>query len=167
MTTLSITKPVVGQKNTVAEPAVGTALSVIEAWANGNIDNTNLKAKTAAANLGEHEVTETMLSAEVQTKLNSTVEIGTAYGVRAERTNNTEYEPSPSSATFVSGFVTSQSNKEMQIEVFVGGNLIASANVAAAGVATTVPVGFIVPAGKKYKIKVEHLQGMETCYLSI
>ncbi len=61
MSKLSYVIPSTGQKNTVAEPAVDTALTSIQTWANGEIGTGNIEAGT---------VTEAMLAAAVQTLLN-------------------------------------------------------------------------------------------------
>jgi hypothetical protein len=62
MAKLTITPPSTGEKDSVAEPKVGTALKAIETWANGEVGTSNI----AAGN-----VTEAMLATAVQEKLTS------------------------------------------------------------------------------------------------
>jgi len=63
MTAITLVPPVVKEKNTVAEPKVGTAIKAVEEFLNSNkLDGaTNIKAEG---------VTETSLTSAVQTKLN-------------------------------------------------------------------------------------------------
>lgn len=62
MSKLTIPAPVVGEKVTAAEPKVGTDITTIETWANGEIDSTNIKAEG---------ITEADLDAATKTLLNS------------------------------------------------------------------------------------------------
>lgn len=69
MAKLAITPPSVGEKDSVAEPKVGTALQAVETWANGNVGANNIEAKG---------ITEAMLATvlveKLTTKLGMTTE---------------------------------------------------------------------------------------------
>src|SRR5947207_3956161 len=77
MAKLTLSVPVVGEKRSIAEPKVDTALKEVETWANGNIGSNNIEAKG---------VTEAMLSTAVQTLLNEK----TAGGVMKKKVIATE-----------------------------------------------------------------------------
>lgn len=49
MGTISLSTPIVGQPNSTEDPKIASALSTIQAWANGNIDSANVSAVFALA----------------------------------------------------------------------------------------------------------------------
>lgn len=49
MTTLSVTVPVIGQPDSTQDPVIVNAFTAIAAWANGNIDASNMGAPLTAA----------------------------------------------------------------------------------------------------------------------
>ena len=70
-----------------------------------------------------------------------------------ERSQNTEYEPSPTEPVQVILTVSCQTATETTIQVAVGATVIAEDVVSKAATGTTkVPITFIVPAGKKWKV---------------
>jgi hypothetical protein len=77
----------------------------------------------------------------------------TTYGARTERTPNTEYEPN---ATRMTSVVLSYTHAEKAgMEVFVGGELIATPEVGDTEIATliTASISFLVGPGEKWKAK--------------
>ncbi len=66
MTNITLSPPIVGQKNTSEEPKVGTALKAIEQYLNQTVLGTGI----GTGNIVKESVTEEKLSAAVQTLLN-------------------------------------------------------------------------------------------------
>lgn len=64
MAKLTLSIPVVGEKNSVADPKITTALQVIEKWANGEVGTTSIEAKA---------ITEALLSVGVVEKLTTKI----------------------------------------------------------------------------------------------
>lgn len=72
MAKLTITPPSVGEKDSVAEPKVTTALKEVEKWANGEVGTNNIAAEN---------VTEAMLTKALQEKL--VTNVGLVYAASA------------------------------------------------------------------------------------
>lgn len=70
MAKLTLEVPTVGEKNTVAEPKVDTALKAIETWANGEVGTANI----AAENVSEAMLTKA-LQEKLTTKIGLTLEL--------------------------------------------------------------------------------------------
>lgn len=78
MTKLTIVKPSTGELNTVADPKVVTALSVIETWANGEVGTNNITAKSIT-----EAMLETALAEKIGAKLSGYTYKGTNVSVEA------------------------------------------------------------------------------------
>ncbi len=141
MTKLTVSPPVVGTKDSVAEPAVGTALTTIETWANGQIDSSNIKAEGVEGKAVNKEIPK-FTGAEYKSKTYSSAEAEA--GV----------EPSATRPSYVSLYFKGKSGETMEIGTIKVGPVtigeIKIPKVAAETPAST--IGFPVPFAVKWSL---------------
>lgn len=147
MTELTYTVPVTGEKVTVAEPLVDTALTQIKTVVNGKIGSLNLESNAVEANKIKAEaVTGAKVNKEVP-------KITGAYGAQTERASATEFEPSAARPTLVIFEAVMSGTEHCQLEVQVGGKEIGQLASPKPSDATApiLTLTFLVPAAVKWQ----------------
>ncbi len=140
MTKLTVSPPVVGTKDSVAEPAVGTALTTIETWANGQIDSSNIKAEGVEGKAVNKEIPKVT---------------GANYGTLTARATGAKYLASATRPTWVTVNIKNEgAAPTTELEILVNTILIAKFTYVAK-TESTVPYSFLVPAALEWEPKIK------------